>query len=102
MAATLQQYHLILALILPLKLSGQRLTWETQPVFLVRVLNLQDHWLAEHIVTAVEHSHKEHIGRLLTSANVKPSMKSRLDVYVRLLCYLQRYCHYLIHKPLST
>ena len=101
MAATLQQHHLILALILPLKLSGQRLTWETQPVCLVHVLSLQAHWLAECIATVVVHSHKEHTGRLLTPVNVKPWTKSELDVCVRLLCYLQRYGHTLIHESLS-
>ena len=76
MVATLQKHHLILALILalilPLKLSGQRLAWEIQPVSLVHVLSLQAHLLAGHIATAVAHSHWEHTGKSLMSAAVKP------------------------------
>ena len=72
MVATSQKHHLILAPILPLKLSGQRLAWETQSVCLVHVLSLQGHLLAGRIAIAVVHSHLEHTGMSLISATVKP------------------------------
>ncbi len=71
MAATLQQHHLISVLILALKLSGQRLTWETRSVCLVHVLSLPVPWQGERIATAVAHSHKERTGRNLIPAAVK-------------------------------
>ena len=72
MAATSQQHRLILALTLPLRLNGQRLTWETRPVCLVHVLSLQVHWQGGRIAIAVAHSHKEQTGRQLMTAAVKP------------------------------